>query len=246
MNHRPLNTSTIAKNPTVIACILAAGSGRRFDTDIPKQFVELAGHPVVEYSVTAFREAGLDPVVVTQESWRRFCEEKIHVVTIEGGATRTKSVQCALEFAENQGAEYLFLHAASRPFITHSLISYMFTNRSEWDALICAETISGSILDRSSGKPIPRKHLVLTHSPELISISSLKKALASSNVEEILAVDAVARTGGRIGLVMRSGPNLKITRPEDFEVATQLIMAKSAEKFTPGHELAITDFKEYP
>lgn len=245
MNHRLLNTSTVAKNPTVIACILAAGSGRRFEADIPKQFVELAGYPVVAYSVAAFREAGLEPVVVTQESWRQFCEGKMGVVTIEGGTTRTESVRRALEFAEKRGAEYVFLHAASRPFITSSLISHMSAHRRGWDALICAESISGSILKRSSGKPVSRKHLVLTYSPELILISSLKKALAASHVEEILAVDAIARTGGRIGLVMWGGLNLKITQPEDFDLARQLILTKPADKIIPEPESLRTDLKEH-
>jgi 2-C-methyl-D-erythritol 4-phosphate cytidylyltransferase len=229
MKNQILVPTIAAQNRTVLAFILAAGSGRRFDADIPKQFVELAGHPVVGYSVAAFREAGLEPVVVIQESWRRFCEGEMGVVTIEGGATRTESVRRAVEFAEKQRAEYLFLHAASRPFITSLLISHMLAHRSGWDALVCAELVSGSLLDRSSGKPVSRQHLVLTYSPELILISSLKKALALSSMEEILAVDAIARTGGRIGLVMWSGPNLKITRIEDFDLAKRLILTEPAD-----------------
>lgn len=210
---------------SVAAVILAGGSGRRFGTPVPKQFQKLAGRPVAAYAVEALRGAGLEPVIAVQSDWRDFCERELGVAAISGGQTRAGTVRSALAWAEARGADYLLLHAATRPFAGSLLMAHFLSHRHGWDALVCAEEIGGSVLDRSSGGPIDRRRFVLTTSPEMVAVRTLRAAVMSMEDDEVLAVDAIARTGGRVGLVYHDLINMKITRPGDLKLAEQLVRA---------------------
>jgi 2-C-methyl-D-erythritol 4-phosphate cytidylyltransferase len=104
-------------------------------------------------------------------------------------------------------------------------MAHFLSHRHGWDALVCAEEIGGSVLDRSSGGPIDRRRFVLTTSPEMVAVRTLRAAVMSMEDDEVLAVDAIARTGGRVGLVYHDLINMKITRPGDLKLAEQLVRA---------------------
>ena len=119
------------------AIVLAAGSGKRMNSDIKKQYMMLAGKPVLYHSLKAMEESDVitDVVVVTSE------EDKNYVLTdivnkykftkvrdiVTGGKERYHSVMNGLDkITEKGGADYVFIHDGARPLITPDIISRLY------------------------------------------------------------------------------------------------------------------------
>src|SRR6478609_12212984 len=96
----------------VTAVIAAAGSGERLGAGGPKAFVPLAGRPMVEWSLDAFRAAGVAAIVVACPPGKAIGDPSVRVV--DGGATRSQSVSNALGAVET---ELVAIHDAARPLL---------------------------------------------------------------------------------------------------------------------------------
>src|SRR5262245_48521613 len=96
-----------------VALLVAAGSGERLGAGRPKAFVELAGRPMLEWSLEALRAAGIDDVVVAMPPG---VQAPPDTVGVPGGATRSESVRAALAAAPHAGD--VVVHDAARPLVT--------------------------------------------------------------------------------------------------------------------------------
>src|SRR4051794_26004357 len=106
--------------PSASAVIAAAGSGQRLGAGGPKAFVELAGRPMLEWSLDAFRAAAtIAEVVVAAPSDKHASLTEQGVVAVAGGEHRSESVANALALCSE---EYVVVHDAARPLITPELI----------------------------------------------------------------------------------------------------------------------------
>lgn len=114
------------------AIILAAGKGKRMGTDIPKQYIEINGYPILYYTIRAFEESFIDEIIlVTGKGEEDFCKEKIVdkynfnkvKAIVPGGKERYDSVYMGLQQVEN--AEYVFIHDGARPFVTNEILERM-------------------------------------------------------------------------------------------------------------------------
>jgi 2-C-methyl-D-erythritol 4-phosphate cytidylyltransferase len=209
----------------VLAVVLAAGAGDRFGSKVPKQFVPLAGRPVAMHAVDAFRKAGLDPIVATSSEWRQYCCEVLGTTVIEGGASRTETVRLALAEAERRGAEFLLVHAATRPFVTAELLRHMLDSANDYDGLVAAERLVGGVLDRVTSTPADRNRFVGIGSPELLRVAAVAATLREQLRDYTLAVEALVASGRRVGLVDPGFLNLKITFAHDLALADRLLQA---------------------
>ena len=118
--------------PEQIVIIVAAGTGSRFGTEMPKQFLPLCGTPVVAHAINAFREAlGADSRILLVLSepmiplWRRLCADYAisspEIVT--GGATRWESVRNAIAaLGEASPSATVLIHDGARPLVTPEVI----------------------------------------------------------------------------------------------------------------------------
>lgn len=113
----------------VTAIILAAGSGSRMHTDIPKQFLEVNERPIISYSIEAFERSTVSQIIlVTSEDYVEYCKSEIVdkfkyskvKKVIKGGSERYWSVKKGLEGAK--GSDYVLIHDAARPCIMTELI----------------------------------------------------------------------------------------------------------------------------
>ena len=113
----------------VTAIILAAGKGNRMHSEVPKQFLELDGKPVLYYSLNAFEQSSVnDIILVTGKEDIAYCEkriiEKYHFnkvrKIVEGGTERYWSVKNGLAAAK--GTEYVLIHDGARPCIGKDII----------------------------------------------------------------------------------------------------------------------------
>src|SRR3954471_11193471 len=115
-----------------IALLVAAGSGSRLGAAVPKAFVELAGRPMLEWSLDALRAAGLTRIVVALPEG---VEAPAGCIGVRGGATRSESVRAALEAA---GPHDVVVHDAARPLVTPELFGLVLSALEHGDCAIAA------------------------------------------------------------------------------------------------------------
>ncbi len=115
-----------------VALIVAAGIGKRCETDIPKQYIKLEGKPILLHTVEKFLESKyIDYIrVVINKDHEEFYNQIVtsHIkdhrllVPVYGGKTRQESVKLGLESLQQKSIEYVIIHDACRPFVSSSLI----------------------------------------------------------------------------------------------------------------------------
>ncbi len=228
-----------------VALLLAAGRGERLGSDGPKAFVDLAGKPLLQWSLEALAaspeiekivvamppETGAlppGPVAGLQPPGLRLPGGAICVA---GGEVRSASVRLALAAAGD--GDPVLIHDAARPLLSGELIERTL-------AAACAEGMAGAIaaapvsdtVKRAYGLPpivaetLDRAGLWAVQTPQVFRRDTLERALAVA--EEVLAQatdDAwlVERLGGRVAIVPWEDANLKVTTPLDLRLAALLL-----------------------
>jgi len=202
--------------------VVAAGSSSRFGR--PKQFEELAGRPVLDWSVGAARAAAGGPgdgvvVVVPPE---RAAEPAFGADTVVGGgATRSSSVRAGLA-AVPGAAEVIVVHDGARPLAGAELFARVVgAVRDGADAAVPAVDVTDT-LRRRSGGAVDRNGLVAVQTPQAFRASALRRAHAPEP-EATDDASLVEAAGGKVVIVEGSPANLKITRPVDLAVAEALL-----------------------
>lgn len=223
----------------VTAIIVAAGSGKRMNSDTKKQFMELNGKPLLYYSIKAFEESDVnDIVLVVPEEDIEYVKNdivtaygftKVKAVT-PGGLTRTKSVEHGLLLALD--AERVLIHDGARPLISYHLINKTIeevkNNRAVLVAVPAKETIY-STEDGMVSASLRRDRLYIAQTPQAFDTSLIKEAynLAEKSAVKGPATDDVTFVynylGVRAKVIEGDYKNIKVTTPEDLEVAKALL-----------------------
>jgi len=218
-----------------IALILAAGSGERFGAGAPKAFVELAGRPLVQWSVDALSQVReIEQIVVAMPPG---VAAPAGVSAVEGGLVRSESVRLALAAAGGgRGQDLVLVHDAARPLLTTELaeatIRALEADESI-DAAIAAVPMTDTVKRVRDGvvsETLERSELWAVQTPQVFRRAALERALDVP--DEVLAQatdDAwlIERAGGRVGVVKASSENLKVTTPLDLAVAEMLLASRT-------------------
>jgi 2-C-methyl-D-erythritol 4-phosphate cytidylyltransferase len=225
---------------SVIAVILAAGSGSRLGGETPKQLLDIAGRTVLEHSAAAF--VGMsqidDVVVVTRDdmvdevktmlsgpSW-----EKVSAV-VAGGDTRTGSTRAGLAVIAADEKSKVLIHDAVRPLVDSATIERCIEALDSFDAVSAAIPSSDTIVevekDVIQSIP-PRSSLRRLQTPQGFRLGTLLRAYREAERSEDTATDdcgIVARhlPAVKIAVVEGSVNNLKITHPDDVVLAERLL-----------------------
>ena len=217
------------------AIILAAGVGKRMNSKIPKQFMELEGKPVLYYALKTFQESFIDQLVlVTGASEVDFCKKEIvdkygfHKVkaVVAGGRERYHSVYEGLKAVEE--ADYVFIHDGARPFVELDMLERAYAeveiNKACVIAVKAKDTVK--IADKDGFvKTTPDRSLVWqVQTPQVFEFQAIKKAHEIVMQQDDVAItdDAMvyeAAFGKPVKLVEGSYENIKLTTPEDMEIA---------------------------
>lgn len=221
--------------------IVAAGRGERFGSDGPKQFTSVAGKPLVLWAIEAFHEhpavAGVSVVLP-----RRFAEEppawlsdlaaEGGVVLVAGGAERTDSVRAGLAAASDE-VELIAVHDGARPLITRALITKVAEaagpNRGAIAARPVTDTLKAANDDGTISRTVERGTLWRAETPQAFGREVMIDVYRKAEAEGLVATDSAGlceRYGVPVVLVEVEGPNLKVTRPEDIELAEALLKAR--------------------
>ncbi len=228
------------------AIVLAAGTGSRMGGPIAKQYMSLAGKPVLWYSLHAMEQSdviddcilvtGADDIdYVTEEIVQKYGFTKVHNV-VAGGAERYLSVMNALKSMKESG--YVFIHDGARPFLTEEMLAKLADAVEEYHACVAAmpskDTVK--IVDRENYaiQTPDRRTVWNVQTPQVFDARIIIEAYERLEMgiqrlhEQGIAVTDDAGvvelfTNYRVRLVEGSYHNLKITTPEDMVVAEALL-----------------------
>ncbi len=236
------------------AIILASGSGERFLGEKPKQFVKLAGLPVLVHTLKVFEYNNKidDIVVVTNEEnidlvWEyssTYNLKKIQKV-VAGGKTRQESSKIGLECCEN--TDYVLIHDGVRPFITdkiiNDLVEALKKHRAVDTVISSADTIV-KVDENDFIKEIPNRNLLRRgQTPQAFEynliIEAHKKALEDDVLNSTDDCGLVLKQGMPVYTVPGDEQNIKITYPIDLHIADKLFQLR---KQTIQDNKNITDF----
>lgn len=229
---------------TFSALIVAAGQGLRAGPGAPKAWRDLAGRPVLRWSVEAMLGAGARDVVVVPsadrlgdlaealsglQGWR----------AVVGGATRAQSVQAGLAAATGADEEPILVHDAARPFLNRTVIENLLNALAAGadgaaPALPVADTLKRQLDGRV--QTVSRDGLLQVQTPQAFRLATLRaahaKAGAAAATDDLALIEG---TGGRVALTAGDPMLMKLTYPEDFAMAERL--AGSARMVRVGQGL---------
>ncbi|HSD22728.1 MAG TPA: 2-C-methyl-D-erythritol 4-phosphate cytidylyltransferase [Solirubrobacterales bacterium] len=210
--------------------IAAAGSGERLGAGGPKAFVELAGRPLLDWSLDAFRAAAtVAEIVVAVPPGEADAVADRGVVAVSGGAHRSESVANAVELC---GQEIVVVHDAARPLVTAALIDAVIerlASDEEAAGAIAASPVSDTIKQAGEAgeveRTLDRSGLWAVQTPQAFRADALREALSDPGSLPGATDDAmlVERRGGRVLIHPASAENLKVTTPLDLSVAELLL-----------------------
>lgn len=227
----------------IAAIVLAAGAGKRMNSTVHKQYMALAGKPVLSYALKTFEESEVTDIILVvgageieycrKEIVEKFSIGKVRAI-VEGGRERYHSVYAGLRAAEK--ADYVLIHDGARPFVTMDMISRSMDCVRKGQSCVVGMPVKDTIKvvgEDGVAKETPeRSTLWQIQTPQTFSYSLIKSAY-----EKVIASDDSTVTddamvlekaiGQSVKVIEGSYRNLKITTPEDLIVAEAYLKAKS-------------------
>jgi len=218
------------------AIVLAAGQGKRMGTKVQKQYLEIDGKPVLYYSLYAFEQSSIidEIILVVGENQTKYCQTEIvskYGISkvkriVQGGAERYHSVWNGLQEVEGEG--YVFIHDGARPFINEEILRRAYKDVENCKACVVGMPVKDTIkLADCEGfvDETPERSLVwMIQTPQVFESSLVTKAYAllmeQNNIQvtdDAMVVEQLL--GNKVKLTLGSYENIKITTPEDLDIA---------------------------
>lgn len=212
----------------VSVIIVAAGEGQRYGA--PKQFVPLAGKPVLEWCLESFEThvqvAKIVLVLISAVQKHEYMERYKKVThVISGGAHRQDSVLAGFNQIDPSETDYVLIHDGVRPLVSHELISRVIQATKESGAAIPVIPVEDTVKLIEGDKildTLDRTKIRRVQTPQGFSYQVLKTALNRARDEEYYGTDEatlVEKMGGEVVFVDGDYKNIKITTPEDLRIA---------------------------
>lgn len=217
------------------AIVLAAGSGKRMNSQVHKQYLIIQDRPVLYYSLKEFEDSAVDEIVLVvgkgeEEFCRREIVDKYGIskvkAIVEGGKERYHSVFEGLK--QTSDADYVLIHDGARPFVNQDIIRRCMQEVQKYQACVVGMPVKDTIKiadEEGYAKQTPdRKNVWMIQTPQTFSYVLIYEAY-----EEMLKTEDTAITddamvlerikGKKSKLIEGSYRNIKITTPEDLLIA---------------------------
>ena len=224
------------------AIILAAGQGKRMNSDVHKQYLLINDRPILYYSLKAFENSFIDNIVLVigkgeQEYCKKEIVEKYGIqkisAIVEGGKERYHSVAYGLR-AINWNCDYVFIHDGARPFVDNEILNRVYHEVIISKACVVGMPVKDTIKIADSDECVDStpdrnrvwqvqtpqvfdKRIILESYEKLLSEESDLISTGISITDDAMVLEYY--TDCKIKLVMGSYQNIKITTPEDLEIA---------------------------
>lgn len=228
-----------------VAIVLSAGRGTRMNSDVPKQYMELEGKPVLYYSLKAMEDSFIDEIIlVAGADDISYCKEEIVAkynlskvkAVVAGGKERYHSVWNGLRCVAD--ADYVFIHDGARPVLKEDVLLRALDGAKECDACVVGVPVKDTIKivdeDGLVTETPPRNRMFQVQTPQVFKYPLIRSAYERLQKEETALLekgvaitdDAMVvelLTDTKVKIVMGSYENIKITTPEDLVLARRLI-----------------------
>ena len=221
--------------------ILASGSGSRYGSDIPKQFIKIAGKTILEHTIEIFENAPeIDEIslVITPE-YRHVAENillnnnyKKVTKLLNGGETRKDSSYIGINSIEDDEANVL-IHDCARPFLTPKIITNCVEALKKYSAIDVAIPATDTVIEVENNiiSKIPeRSKLMRGQTPQCFKLSLIKKAHELSQNDKNFTDDCgliVKYNLAEVFIVEGDVENIKVTYPSDIFIADRLFQIRS-------------------
>lgn len=222
--------------------IVAGGKGLRMGGDLPKQFIPIAGKPVLMHTLESFYRWNPEAELVLvlpeehQDYWKMLCREigcKAPHHIANGGATRFHSVLSGLTLIKEmrdrsaeQGPAFVAVHDGVRPFVTSDVIENCFVEAERSGAVVPVMPMIDSLREVFDGysTPVDRSRFVAVQTPQVFDLELLMKAYQQP-YQKTFTDDAsvVEAMGHKVTTVPGNRENIKLTTPLDLDVAKVLL-----------------------
>lgn len=220
--------------------IPAAGSGSRMATVLPKQYLALAGRPIISWTLDTFlaceRIASVHLVLSADDAhWQshNIHHPKLFILHC-GGETRAETVLNALNVLDFEHSDWILVHDAARPGLTHPLLDNLLDEVQDDEvggllAIPVADTLKRADAQQRVAHTESREHLWQAQTPQMFRYEILKQALTKAGGAPTDEAQAVEAMGLSPKLVKGELRNLKITYPQDLALAEAMIAADHQE-----------------
>jgi 2-C-methyl-D-erythritol 4-phosphate cytidylyltransferase len=221
-----------------IAIVVAAGTGSRMGGELPKQFLQLGGKPMIVHSLNLFERSELidEIILVVHQDYLAYVSQaivdeykfhKIRKITC-GGETRQESVLAGLT-ACPAGIDMVAIHDAARPFLADNLFRNVLAKASETGAAILAIQAKESIKIADNHviiKTLKRDSIWIAQTPQVFRFAAILDAHQRAEASKNEATDdseLYEQYCGSVSIVPGSQNNIKITTPADLILAEEII-----------------------
>ncbi len=216
--------------------IVAGGKGERMQTNIPKQFLELNGKPVLMHTLDTFRnfDPEMELILVLPSSqieyWNALCKKHAfsapHKIA-EGGATRFHSVKNGLKVVSSP--DYIAIHDGVRPLVSHETISDCFAEAEISGAAIPVVDAVDSLrkITENGNVAVDRSLYKMVQTPQVFEAGLILEAY-NQDFSDTFTDDAsvVEAFGHKVSLVAGNRENIKITTQTDILLAVAILNSK--------------------
>lgn len=232
--------STSHASPKYFALVPAAGSGSRMETALSKQYLPLAGRPLIWHTLRALCAVpGIETVHVVlaptdtewhTHDWTMFGARLVPLFC--GGATRAMSVKNGLVAMRGEAGagDWVLVHDAARPCITPALVEALMQGVGDDAvggilALPVADTLKRADAEQRIAATVARENLWQAQTPQIFRLDLLSEALARHPevTDEAAAIEAL---GHRPRLVTGDVTNFKVTWPRDLQIAERILQTR--------------------
>ncbi|MCU7859624.1 MAG: 2-C-methyl-D-erythritol 4-phosphate cytidylyltransferase [Candidatus Thiodiazotropha sp. (ex Lucinoma kastoroae)] len=232
------------------AVVPAAGVGQRMGSDIPKQYLQLSGRRVIDHTLARLlshpKIEGVYVALSPQDNHWQACDyaDDPRVFRVNGGEQRSHSVLHALHQLQQHKAapeEWILVHDAARPCLSHADLDNLIMTliKHPIGGLLgtpVRDTLKSVNADAEVEATVSRERLWHALTPQMFRLGMLTKALEDSISKATWVTDdasAMELAGYRPMMVDGEAGNLKITRPEDLQLASDYLSRSDSNKVKP-------------
>ncbi len=232
-----------------VAIVLAAGQGKRMKSKVQKQYLLIKDKPVLYYTLHAFETSPLisEIILVTGKDEIEYCQKeivkkygftKVNKI-VAGGKERYHSVYEGIQAIDE--ADYVFIHDGARPFVDGEMIERVCAVAEEHKACVVGMPVKDTIKiadeEGFAAQTPDRRKVWQVQTPQTFEYQLIKNAYEKLLEEEPEGItdDAMVvetMTEHKVKLVEGSYRNIKITTPEDLDIAASFCASSEASRFS--------------
>ncbi len=221
------------------AIIVAGGAGTRFGSAMPKQFLLLAGLPVLMHTVRKFARCEAQVVLVLpaaqMELWQELCAKhhfEVECTVTSGGSSRFESVKNGLRVVaslagDDTAGSVVAVHDGVRPLVSQQVIDRAYCDAASYGSAVPVVAVTDSIRHiepDGTSRAMRRDELVAVQTPQTFALDALLSAY-DAELSPMFTDDAsvMEAAGHTVHLIEGNHDNIKITHPGDIAIAENIL-----------------------